>query len=297
MHFKSWIRVSRVQFLALPVILVFYGSAVAYYDGFVSVLDSLIALIGLLCLHLAVNLFNEYYDFVSELDMRTVKTPFSGGSGVLPAGLVVPKRVYIAAEVFSVMGFAVGVYFLLSKGIFLLPILVLGAICVVFYTPYLTRFGLGEFAAGMGLGFLPILGTYFVIAERFSVESILSAIPAGLLTSGLLLLNEFPDYEPDRSVGRKNLIIVFGKEKAIVIYAALILLSYISVLLNVLFGFAPRSCFIVFLTMPLAYKTIFLAMKSYNSCADDMLAGLASNVKLVLLTQFLIAVGYFVARF
>ncbi len=295
--FDSWLKVIRPQFLVLSFVLIIYGSSVAYFAGYVSLFDSLIALVGLLSLHIAVNLFNEYYDFITGVDINTIKTPFNGGSGVLPAGLVIPKAVYLAAIFFSAIGFFVGIYFLLTKGYALLPILIAGSACVLLYTPHLTRTGLGEFAAGMGLGFLPVLGTYFVISEHFSTNVFLAAIPAGLLTSALLLLSEFPDYNADKIAGRNNLLMILGKQKALWVYIVLIALAYICVLINIVFGYAPVSCVLAFITIPLAIKTVLLIMSSYSSSPKAMLPALAGNVKLVLMTQLLIAIGYLLGVF
>jgi len=88
----------RIPFLLLALACVLLGIATAHYQGSgLDMLYLLLALVGGLAAHVAVNALNEYDDFRSGLDMKTERTPFSGGSGVLPAnperaryGLVVP---------------------------------------------------------------------------------------------------------------------------------------------------------------------------------------------------------------
>ena len=77
--------VARAPFLLLPVTLVALGAAAAARDGAFSWSRSLVALLGLVALHVAVNAFNEASDFRSGIDLETRRTPFSGGSGTLPA--------------------------------------------------------------------------------------------------------------------------------------------------------------------------------------------------------------------
>ncbi len=288
-----WLRVIRAPFLLLSVVLVIYGSGVSYYEGYWNIADSLIALLGLLSLHIAVNVFNEYYDFITGIDINTIKTEFNGGSGVLPSGLIVPEVVYrVGLSAFAV-GACVGIYFLSTKGARLIPILVIGAICVLFYTPGFTRLLVGELAAGLGLGVLPVLGTYFVLTGGYSIQAIIASIPAGLLTFNLLLLSEIPDYHADKAGGRKNIVIVFGRKKAILLYSMLVAFVYIYVGIFILTGLMPVSVAIALLTIPLAVRAINIAKSNYDNPVG-LTDALRMNVMLVLGTQLLIAVGYFI---
>ena len=83
---SAWAGVARAPFLLLPVTLVAAGVAAAAYDDRAFVLPSMLAMVGLVALHAAVNAFNEASDMLSGIDLRTVRTPFSGGSGTLPSG-------------------------------------------------------------------------------------------------------------------------------------------------------------------------------------------------------------------
>ncbi len=83
---SSFARVARAPFLLLPPTLVASGAAAAAWDGAFSWLHSVLALIGLVVLHMAVNILNEWSDMRTGIDLATERTPFSGGSGTLPAG-------------------------------------------------------------------------------------------------------------------------------------------------------------------------------------------------------------------
>ncbi|MFH1453096.1 MAG: prenyltransferase [Armatimonadota bacterium] len=295
-NLSSWIKEIRANFLALSVILVIYGTSIAFWHDFFNLKYFIIALIGLIALHIAVNVLNEYSDFKSGLDFMTIKTPFSGGSGMLPEGRLNPVHVLILGIICCIIGAGAGVYFFILYGTAFLPIIILGGVAVIFYSTVLSRIMLGELFAGLGLGFLPVLGAYFVQTGFYSWEAILSAIPSGILTLNLLLLNEFPDYEPDKKVGKKNFVILLGKKKAAGLYALLTILTYIVIAFSIMFRFMPYSCVIAFLTLPLAIKAMRGAVMNHHS-REGIIPAMGANVMVVLGTQFLLAVGYIFARF
>lgn len=224
----------------------------------------------------------------------TPKTPFSGGSGVLPEGKLNPKNVLSLGIVCCVIGALIGVYFLFIYGMKFLPIIILGGTAVVFYTPFFSKMMLGEVFAGLGLGFLPVLGAYFVQTGFYSWEAVIAAVPSGILTCNLLFLNEFPDREADMKVGKKNFVIALGKKNAAYLYAVLTLLVYLIIAAGVYFKFMPGWALISFGTAPFAAKAIEGAVKRHNT-VEELIPSLGLNVIVVLLTQAFLALGYFVA--
>ncbi len=162
---------------------------------------------------------NEYRDYQSGVDFETDPTPFSGGSGTLPAGELDPTAAKRLASVTAGIGALIGGYFLLRVGLVLVPIMVVGAVSVLFYTSHLSRYGAGELFAGLGLGGLPVLGTGLVQIGAITDAVAVASVPPTLLTFNLLLLNEFPDVEADRTGGRQNLIHRLGRPAAGWIYS------------------------------------------------------------------------------
>ena len=131
------------------------------------------------------------------------------------------------------VGFCCGVWFLYRVGWGLLPIFVIGAVCVLVYTEFLARLGVGEIAAGLGLGALPVVGTAMVQGGAPGPAALAAAVPAFLITFNLLLLNEFPDEVADRQGGRRNLVLVFGRKGGAWIYVLAALLTPASILVAV----------------------------------------------------------------
>ena len=295
MGFKVWFLETRPHFLILSLTLVPIGTALAYYHGYFNPLNFALALVGLVLLHVSVNVLNDYFDYKYGIDLQTSRTPFSGGSGFLPAGALNPSAVY-RLGVFAFLGGAlIGVYFLITVGLILLPIIILGAVFVCLYTSHLVRLkGVAEVSAGLGLGALPVLGAYLVQTGFYSLEVALVSIPSGILTFNLLLLNEFPDVEADRKGGRKHLVVLLGRRAASKLYAALALTVYAWILVCVLLGLTSPFLLLCFATFPLAFKAAKTALKECEELRGLMPA-LGLNVLVVLITQTLLAVSYLAA--
>jgi len=294
---KLYFFETRPQFLLLSVVLVFLGTAIAWTDSHFSIWRGLLAMAGLVSLHISVNVLNDYFDYKSGVDLHTVRTPFSGGSGMLPAGMLSPKAALIYGIVTFVIAVPIGAYFLLISGWGLLPLLVVGAVCVLIYTQKLTKIGYGmaEITVGLGLGTLPVLGAYYVQTGFYSWPAVVASIPSGILVCNLLFLNEFPDVEADMTGGKRTLPIIMGKQKASRLYAGLTILMYVWIAGGVaarLVGLPglPPAALLGLLTIPFALKAIGGARQYDNP--SRLVPALGANVLVILLTQLLLGVGY-----
>ena len=296
MTIKTYFLETRPHFLILSLVLVILSTSMALYDGVFNLKYSLLAFIGLLLLHISVNTYNDYFDYKSGIDLKAKRTPFSGGSGFLVSGAFSAKKTFWLATISFILAVPIGIYFILNKGWFLLPIFILGAIIVLFYTSFLAKLGLGisELSAGLGLGTLPVLGIYLILNQGFSFSVLFASIPSGILVCNLLLLNEIPDVEADKIGKRKTLPIVLGKDGAAKIYSGLTLLVYAWIVLGVILKIIPPFTLIALLTLPLAFKAIRGSIK--HSDPGRMIPAQGANVMVVLLTQFLLGIGYILAK-
>ncbi len=236
---KAYAGVARAPFLLLPVTLVAVGGGVAFLEGSFSWSRTTLALVGLVALHMAVNIFNEWSDMRTGIDLATERTPFSGGSGTLPQGQMSLGKALAFGIVCSAVGLVVGMYFLATIGTAMAPLIVIGAVCVLVYTDFLARIGIGEVAAGIGLGGGPVVGTALVNTGVISTSALAAGIPATLMTFNLLLLNEFPDQAADQAGGRRNLVLLLGRRRAAHVYALAALATPLSILVSVVSGLLP----------------------------------------------------------
>ncbi len=215
---KVWLRAIRFRFLAASAIAVSCGLAltVCLNPLEFSALNAILIYLGVFCLHSSVDLLNDYFDFKRGIDLRTKKTKFSGGTGVLPEGLLSPTRVYLAGIVFLLIGLMIGGFFVFSKGYIIGLILLFAAISILLYSTKLVNLGLGELFVGIK-GMLIVVGTYYVQTSMLAVEAAVLGAVVGLLSSTVLYVNSIPDIKPDREGGRRTLAILLdrygGKEK------------------------------------------------------------------------------------
>jgi 1,4-dihydroxy-2-naphthoate octaprenyltransferase len=294
MKLKIWLLETRPQFLLLSVVLVLLGTAISWHEGCFDLLKFVLTLIGLVLAHASVNVLNDYFDYKSGIDLETARTPFSGGSGVLPSGLLKPKGVYIFGVACLAVALLIGIYLTIISGWKLLPLILLGGPVIYFYTSHLTKWLIGEFWAGLGLGMLPVLGTYFVQTGSYSAEALVASLAPGFLTANLLFLNEFPDVEADKKGGRYNLVIAFGPKTACRLYAALCALTYLSIVGGVVLKLMPPASLIGLASMPFAFKAISVTFKHYGN-VQKIIPALKANVITVLGTDALVAAGYFLS--
>ncbi|ERG96185.1 prenyltransferase [Haloquadratum walsbyi] len=282
--------VARPPFLVLPATLITLGAAAsAVGNGSFSATRTGIALIGLIALHVSVNALNEAADYESGIDERTDATPFSGGSKTLPAGDVNPTTVYRFGYATAAIGMIIGVWFLIVIGPILIPIYVIGAISVLGYTEYLTKVGLGEIGAGLGLGGLPVIGTALVQSGEISPVGVLAAVPAFILTFNLLLLNEFPDVDPDRYGGRANLIHRFGRVWGGRLYAVTTVVVPIIIILGVIAKVFPRTALLALLGVIAAFRPVVWSIQTPEERPPASV--LRNNVIFILLTNILLTIG------
>jgi 1,4-dihydroxy-2-naphthoate octaprenyltransferase len=291
---KTWFMEIRGPFLALSLVLAPIGTAIAWHDGSFHWGYFLLAWVGAILAHVSVNVLNEYFDYVSGLDFQTQKTPFSGGSGILTAGLIEPRKAYLLGVACLFLDAVIGAYFVIVQGWGLIPVMLLGGLFAYFYTPYLSRWQIGELSAGLGLGSLVVLGAYYVQTGQYTWEVIIASLAPGFLTANLLLLNEFPDVEADIRVGRRNLVMALGKRRAGWLYTILLVCTYLSIVLGAAFRLMPWPALVVLLTVPLAMKAIRGALQHYDDI-PKLVPALGANVMTILGTNALLTVGYVLA--
>ncbi len=293
---KIWMAETRPQFLLLTPVCVFVGIVVSLYDGnSLNVLYLALAFVGALCAHIAVNVLNDYFDYKSGIDFKTARTPFSGGSGILPAALLKPRNVLLMGLGSLGVVIIVGIYFITIYGLAMLPIGLTGVVLVFLYTPFLTKVpGTSEIAAG---GFaLIVLGTYFTQAGTYSAAAVVSTLVAWLLIANLLLLNEVPDTEADRVGGRKHLSIILGTSVAAKVYCAIVVLAYAVIIGAVIVNVLPLLALLGLLTLPFGIKAMQGAIKNHSNI-EALVPSLGMNIIVVLVTPLLMSIGIMVWTF
>ena len=291
---KAWLTLPRFQFLPLTVIMVSLGTAIAAYEGYFHLGHFLLAMIGSILVHMTVNIINDYHDYVDGIDLNTQRTPFSGGSGVLPLNLLKPKQAFWFATICLLIAMVIGFYFVMKRGWLLFPLLLLAGFSAYFYNVYLSKWHIGEIFAGLCFGPLLVLGSYYVQTGRYSWETLVASLAPGILTSNLLFLNEFPDREADRKGGRRHWVITLGKKEASYVFVVLLTASYLCIIVGVLIKMMPVVTLIGLGTIGFGWKAAKGALRYYDD-TNKLIPVLGANVITILGTQALLAVGYVIA--
>lgn len=287
----------RANFLPLAVVIVFAGLAAAFYAHHtLKPVDGLLALIGALLTHASVNTFNNYFDYRSRIDAKTMKTPFSGGVSILVDGAMKPSRALWTAIAALAGAGLVGVYFLVRFYTVLFPIILAGFVLIVFYSPILSKIhGISELAAGSGFGLIG-LGTY--VTQTGSVEGpgLAVFVPVTILVGLLLFLNEFPDADVDKEAGRHHLVVLLGRKNARWLYLGGLVATYLSIVIAVIASVAPVAILLSLVTIPIAYKATRITLINYEQI-PNLIPAMGLNVILILSTIGLVGAGFTLGSF
>lgn len=298
MAVKDWLGPMRGPFLLLTPACMALAIVLAWlstdHAGSTWGWHALLALVGALSAHVSVNALNEYVDFRSGLDQQTQRTPFSGGSGTLPAQpALASTALWTGLISLSVTG-AIGVFFLASwpgSAIELAPLGLLGLLLIVAYTPWVTRRPwVCLIAPGLGFGPLMIAGTQLALNGHASPMAWLASLVPFFLVNNLLLLNQFPDVEADRAVGRLTLPIMLGKRASARVLGLQWVAAYLGLVAMVLLGAVPPGAALGLLSLPLAWAS-WQGVRRHMDDIPALLPAMGMNVGVCLLTPVLMAVG------
>lgn len=291
-HVVATLGPMRAPFLLLVPVCVLLGWAAAVYDGHaVDAVHLALAAAGALAAHISVNALNEYEDFRSGLDFHTERTPFSGGTGVLPEHPDKAHYALIVALAALAIVVAVGVYFIRLRGPAILPLGLAGVLIIVLYTRWLTRSPLlCLLAPGIGFGPLMVMGVYYVLTGTYGTTALIVSLLPFFMVNDLLLINQFPDREADRWAGRNHLLLVWGGPAGVVVYGVFLLCAYVSVVLSVVFGVLPPPVLLSLATVPLAIVA-YRGLRRHQDAVPALVPHMAQHVALTLVTPLLLAFG------
>lgn len=271
---KSIFIMSRPPFHIVGVFPFVLGAIYAYKSiGTLDLPVFILSMIAVILIMLVTYYNGEYYDIVEdELAPSMGKNTFSGGSQII-AQKVLPRKYaligsYISLGIAVIIGFVLQFYF--KTGVWTIPLGIIGLFFGFFYSRPPFRWvnrGIGELLIGFSYGWLPIAVAFYLQTSGFDSYIIWMAIPVGLTIFNVILLNEFPDYDADKTAGNKrNIVVRLGKEKSIFIYIAAQALIWImfAVSMNIRFSRVASITAIPFLLISIMLM-IMAMMKKYKA--------------------------------
>ena len=240
----------------LPMVIV---SVILSQINSLSLFNAVVSIIGIICVHIFGNLYNDYFDVKSGTDeinndyfnvgdksLILRGAQISGGSRAIELGLITLKKTkslgnfMILTAIACILFLSINIYIQTQSFVNIFAIIIIafiGSFMAYFYTAEPLRLsarrGLGEFTIFLTFGPLLTLGSFFAMSST-SVDInfntlknfLILGIPLGLLTTNILLINQFPDLNSDKNSNKLNLVVLFGKKLSRWIYLFNLLLIY-----------------------------------------------------------------------
>ncbi|MGB8938536.1 MAG: prenyltransferase [Candidatus Nitrosopolaris sp.] len=290
---RTWLQAIRLRFLLASVIAVSNGIALAFWKNKqVDLPNAILTFVGVICLHASIDLLNDYWDYKRGIDTATQRTKFSGGTGVLPDNLLKPRSVYSAGLILLLLGTLLGMYFVVIKGITIALLLGFAVLAVYFYSTSIVNFGLGEAFVAIK-GTLIVVGSYYVQTSSIEPGVIYVGIIIGILSASVLFVNSFPDYQADRSRGRRTLVILLGRQRAVKIFPWIILCTYVLIISGIILGYLRIYSLVSLLSVPFAIRAIKRIGKSHED-VDKLVPVMGATVAYSRVTGLVLAASLFI---
>jgi 1,4-dihydroxy-2-naphthoate octaprenyltransferase len=263
--------VAHPQIWIASTIPMLVGTALAYgMTGRFDIYWFIIALIGLYIIEIGKNAANDLVDFHSGVDLAVPPenlTPFSGGRNrAIVNGQISFQEAIVITVITLVIGGMFGIYISLFREPMIFWIGSAGLFFAAAYSlpPFKLAYrGLGELVVGITFGPLIVSGAFVVQAHFLSAEVLLVSLPIGFLITNILVINQYPDYEADKLCNKRNWVVRLGKTKALKVYVMLFVLSYLSIIVLLVWTRNP-FWLLSFTSMPFVVHAVRVASSSYN---------------------------------
>lgn len=290
MNLKNWILATRPWSFTMSFISVTVGAVLGVLDGPFDGILYVWTLLGMIFLHAATNMINDYYDYKSAVDKPQAPTALYRPHPLVQ-GILTPRQVFIASIALYLIAIAIGLYLVMLRGMPLLVIGLIGVLASFFYTAGPIKYkyyALGELSVALMWGPLIVSGAYYVQTQQLSWQAVFVSIPFGILVALVLLANNLRDIRYDGQVGIKTLGTLLGEKKTLILYYALAALAYAVVILLIAFKQLSPWGLLVFLSGPLAWQLARAMKQEIPKDADAKTAQLDTLFGLLLITSLIL---------
>ena len=268
---RAWARLARPKFMLASVVAVCTGLALQWWQsGTLEAGHAALTMAGVLALHASVDMLNDYHDYRRGIDSRTRRTGMSGGTGVLPEGLLEPEKVRRAGLALLAAGASAGAYFVYLQGWPVAALLAFAVVSVYMYSGRIVDTGLAEvFVAAKGAAV--VAGTYLIQSGGLGAEAAFAGAAAGCLSALVLFVTSFPDHDADKAGGRRTLVTLLGRRRAAPLFWVFAAAAYASVAAGALSGALPPSALLALAALPLAARAGLSLRRGHSGdCIEAM---------------------------
>jgi len=298
LSFADWVTLSRPPFHSVGVLPFCLGALMAWrMENIFSADIFFLGVFAVFLIMLSTYQAGEYFDLREDTISKAIfPSRFAGGSGVMPTRRVsgnVPLWTSILAF-FGAGVIGIILQFVYQTGPYTLLLGAIGALSGFFYSSRPIRIvetGLGECIIGICYGWLPVAAAFYIQTAYIHPLIHWIAMPIALSIFNVILINEFPDYEADQQVGKRNLLVRLGKSWGKGIYITFSIASWIAMLLSVHNGVSGRSLYLYLPVMLVSMTVIWMlaAKKDRNRKTLEDMCGLTIVVNLGTTASYLLA--------
>jgi 1,4-dihydroxy-2-naphthoate octaprenyltransferase len=295
---KAWCSLSRLPFYIVAVLPFILGNLLA--RNYAGQLDWTVlswGFSGMILILLSTHYMAEFFDYEADIAAAKLgKSKFSGGSQILQSGIISRRQALAASIIALVMALIVGILmrYHYKTGAFTIPLGTIGIIGGLFYSakPFQWSYrGLGEIWVGICYSWLIIATAFYIQTGKITELVHWVSIPIGLSIFNVILINQFPDYQADRKVGKRNLVVRFGKRSSIILYSMISAVSWLSYIFAVKAGIPAKAFWLFLPIFFLSFVTISRLIRSdYNKQVNmDRICGNTIIINIGITISFILA--------
>ena len=291
---KDWIMTTRPWSFpasAMPVLTTFaYMTWVcSIYNLTIDWVSGVLAVIGIIFFHASGNMLSDVRDYKKGVDKGLNFMPLVNGS-------FNTKEYVRFSSILFVIGLGIGFYIMSRCGWPLLYAAVYGAFFTLTYATF-KYYALGDLVIFLSYAIIPIMGTTYATIGEYYTPALVLALPIGLITVGILHVNNTRDIESDREAGIRTFAMLIGRKASLKIYAFEVLFPFLLVFATIFCGWLPWYSLIVLLAVPKAWQNARTVLSAKKKGAEVLAPIDAATAQLQLIFSLLLTISLFVAAF
>lgn len=273
----AWVSLSRPPFHTVGILPFCLGTYLAYKTEGVF-LESVffLGVMAVFLILLSTYHAGEYFDYEEDsLSKAKFESRFSGGSGIIPAQTLSRRTALLTSLVALLLAATLGLVlqFVYHTGPYTLLLGCLGALSGFFYSTKPVRLverGCGELFIAFCYGWLPVATAFYLQVGYIHPLIHWISLPIALTIFNVILLNEFPDYEADKTVGKRNLLVRLGPGKGIVLFTAISVAAWPAMVMSVYAGVPEKAFHIYAPIFLLSLLILFFVSKKWHRKPENL---------------------------
>lgn len=292
---KEWFAVTRYWSFTVSTMPLIVSFAYLFAKGLVPPgvtpwVVLALSLLGVVLLHAAGNVLSDWFDYRSGVDNKDAYAVPN-----LVFGKFQPKEYLVLSTILFALGIVVGLIIVAISGI---GVLIVGAVAVALTALYsfLKYHALGDADIFIIFGVLTVVGLAYAVTGNWHFDTLVLAVPIGIITVSVLHANNTLDIPTDGAAGIKTFAMLIGEKPSAVLYCCYMVLPFICVAVSVAAGWLPPLSLLCLLAGIKAYKN-FRQAATYPKVGREAMKALDFNSsQLQLQFSLLLSIGLIVSK-